>query len=260
MISAMNAAASGMEAQQTQIETISNNLANIETAGFKKSRTEFQDLLYETMQEPGAKTSVQTEAPVGIQRGLGVKVSGTQKNFEMGAPQHTKRPFDMMIRGEGFFMVRMPDGEVGYKRDGAFYKSAAGRLETIEGYPLEPEVVVPVDTKGVQISEDGTVWAFFSHTDRAQIGQVQVASFVNNSGLKSVGKNIFVETPGSGAPVVTAPGQGTSGTVMQYYLERSNVSPVEEMTNMITAQRAFEMNSKVITTVDSLMQHTVNLR
>ncbi len=260
MISAMNAAATGMEAQQKQIENISNNLANIETSGFKRNKVEFQDLLYETLQEPGANTSAQTQAPVGIQRGLGVKVSGTQKIFELGSPRHTERPLDMMIRGEGFFVVRQPNGELGYKRDGAFYKSATGRVETIEGYPLEPEVVVPTNSKGVEIAEDGTIHAYFSHTDRQQIGQVQVATFVNQGGLKSIGKNILVETPASGAPILSIPGESTAGSVMQYYLERSNVSPVEEMTSMISAQRAFEMNSKVIQTVDSLLQSTVNLR
>lgn len=260
MISAMSAAATGMEAQQSQIENISNNLSNINTTGFKKSRAEFQDLLYETLQEPGAKSSAQTQSPIGLQRGLGVRVAGTQRNFEMGTPQHTKRPFDLMIRGEGFFSVQLPTGELGYKRDGTLYKSATGRLETIEGYPLEPEIIVPLEAKSVDISEDGTVWAYFSHTDRTQIGQIQLSTFVNTPGLKSIGKNIFVETPASGAPLVSLPGQGTAGAIMQGYLEGSNVSPIEEMTSMISAQRAFEMNSKVIQTVDSLLQHTVNLR
>lgn len=260
MISALSSAASGMEAQMEQMDTISNNLANVNTTGFKKSRTEFQDLLYETLQEPGANTSSLTQAPVGIQKGMGVKVSGTQKNFEMGDPRSTSRDLDMMIRGDGFFVVQLPTGELGYKRDGSFYTSSTGRIETIDGYPLQPEMTVPPNTRKVVISDDGIVKAVITDTDHQQIGQIQLATFLNPGGLKAHGKNIMLQTQGSGEPNLSIPGQGHVGAVMQNYLESSNVDVVREMTDMITTQRAFEMNSKVIQSVDQMLQNTTSLR
>lgn len=260
MITALNAASSGMEAQMSQIENISNNLANVNTAGYKKTRTEFQDLLYETLQEPGANTSATTASPVGIQRGMGVKVSGTQRHFEMGSPVTTARDLDMMIKGDGFFVVQMPNGVLGYKRDGAFYKSPQGRIETIDGYALQPEITIPQNVKKLEITEDGIVMGIISETERAQIGQLQIATFVNNGGLKAVGKNILVETDASGRPAFSVPGQDAVGTIMQHHIEGSNVDVVKEMTDMISAQRAFEMNSKVVQAVDQMLQHTVNVR
>ncbi|MFM8270679.1 MAG: flagellar basal-body rod protein FlgG [Pseudomonadota bacterium] len=260
MISALNSAASGMEAQMAQIDSISNNLANVNTTGYKKSRAEFQDLLYETLQEPGANTSSQTQAPVGIQRGMGVKISGTQRNFEIGSPVSTSRDLDMMIRGEGFFMVQLPTGETGYKRDGSFFQSSTGRIETIDGYPLQPEITIPPNAKRVEITDDGTVWAIISETERQQLGQVQLASFLNNGGLKAMGKNIFLATEASGAANISVPNQAPVGGIMQRYLESSNVDVVREMTDMISTQRAFEMNSKVIQTVDQMLQNTTAIR
>ncbi len=260
MITALSAASSGMEAQMHQMETISNNLANVNTAGFKKTRTEFQDLLYETLQEPGANTSATTQAPIGIQRGMGVKVSGTQRNFEMGTPNQTGRDLDMMVRGEGFFTIQLPNGQFAYKRDGTFYKSANGRVETIEGYPLQPEIIVPPNSKKIEIAEDGNVSVVINDNERAPVGQIQIASFINPSGLKATGKNIYVETEGSGRPFVGIPGQERLGSLMQGFLESSNVDVVREMTDMISTQRAFEMNSKVIQSVDQMLQHTVNIR
>jgi len=260
MVGALNSAASGMEAQMAQIDSISNNLANANTTGYKKERTQFQDLLYETLQEPGANTSATTQSPVGIQRGMGVKVSGTQRNFEIGDPKHTERDLDMMIRGDGFFMVQLPDGQTAYRRDGTFYRSATGRVETIDGYPLQPEINVPQNTKRLEISDDGVVFSYVSEAERAQIGQIQLATFINNGGLKAMGKNLYLQTDGSGPANVTTPGKNTSGQVLQGYVESSNVDVMREMTDMITAQRTFEMNSKVIQTVDQLLQHTTNLR
>lgn len=260
MISALNSAASGMEAQMAQIDSISNNLANVNTTGYKKSRAEFQDLLYETLQEPGANTSALTQAPVGIQRGMGVKVSGTQRNFEIGSPVSTSRDLDMMIRGEGFFMVQLPTGETGYKRDGSFYQSSVGRVETIDGYPLQPEIVVPQNSKRIEITDDGVVWAIISDTERQQLGQIQLASFINNGGLKAMGKNIFLATEASGPANISVPNQSPTGAIMQRFLESSNVDVVREMTDMISTQRAFEMNSKVIQTVDQMLQNTTGLR
>jgi len=260
MITALNAASSGMEAQMSQIENISNNLANVNTTGYKKTRTEFQDLLYETLQEPGANTSATTASPVGIQRGMGVKVSGTQRHFEAGAPMRTGRDLDLMVKGDGFFVVQMPNGQLGYKRDGAFFKSPNGRIETLEGYPLQPEITIPPGARKIEVTEDGSVMAMLNDAERVQIGQVQVATFVNNGGLKAVGKNILVETEASGRAAFNVPGQDTVGSVLQSTLEGSNVDVVKEMTDMISAQRAFEMNSKVIQAVDQMLQHTVNVR
>lgn len=260
MISALNSAASGMEAQMAQIDSISNNLANVNTTGYKKSRAEFQDLLYETLQEPGANTSALTQAPVGIQRGMGVKVSGTQRNFEIGSPVSTSRDLDMMVRGEGFFMVQLPTGETGYKRDGSFYQSSVGRVETIDGYPLQPEIVVPQNSKRIEITDDGVVWAIISDTERQQLGQIQLATFINNGGLKAMGKNVFLATEASGPANISVPNQSPTGAIMQRFLESSNVDVVREMTDMISTQRAFEMNSKVIQTVDQMLQNTTGLR
>jgi len=260
MISALNSAASGMEAQMAQIDSISNNLANVNTTGYKKSRAEFQDLLYETLQEPGANTSALTQAPVGIQRGMGVKISGTQRNFEIGSPISTSRDLDMMIRGSGFFMVQLPTGETGYKRDGTFYQSSVGRVETIDGYPLQPEIVVPQNSKRIEITDDGVVWAIISETERQQLGQIQLATFINNGGLKAMGKNIFLATEASGQANISVPNQSPTGAIMQRFLESSNVDVVREMTDMISTQRAFEMNSKVIQTVDQMLQNTTGLR
>lgn len=191
MISALNSAASGMNAQQAQIESIANNLANIQTTGYKKSRVEFQDLLYETLQEPGAKTSAQTQSPVGIQRGLGVKISGIQRNFEMGPPQHTKRSLDLFIKGDGFFVIQLPNGDTAYTRDGSLHKSATGRIETIDGYALQPDMNLPSNANSIEISEDGIAYANLGGGQRQQLGQIQLARFVNNGGLKAMGQNLF---------------------------------------------------------------------
>ncbi|MBY0372113.1 flagellar basal-body rod protein FlgG, partial [bacterium] len=238
---------------------ITNNLANVNTAGYKRSRAEFQDLLYETLQEPGANTSAQTQAPVGIQRGMGVKVAGTARNFEIGRPMSTKRELDMYIQGDGFFVVQLPNGENGYRRDGSFFRGASGRIETIDGYPLQPEIEIPSNAGGVTISEDGTV-NVVSSSGKVAVGQLQLATFVNNGGLKAMGKNLFTETEASGQAQLATPGQNYTGGLLQGYLESSNVDMVREMTEMISAQRGFEMNSKVLQAVDSILQNTANIR
>lgn len=260
MVSALNAAATGMEAQMAQIDSISNNLANVNTTGYKKQRAEFQDLLYETLQEPGANTSATTQAPVGIQRGMGVKVSGTARNFETGNPTHTSRDLDMMVRGEGFFQVQLPEGNIAYRKDGSFHRSSTGRVETIDGYPIQPEINIPQNAKKIEISDDGNVFAYISEAERTQIGQIQLATFANNGGLKAAGKNLFLATDASGQPNISQPNKGVTGAIMHGYVESSNVDVVREMTDMIGAQRAFEMNSKVIQAVDQLLQSTANIR
>ncbi len=262
MVNALNTAASGMEAQMEQIDQITNNLANVNTAGYKRTRAEFQDLMYETLQEPGANSSAQTQAPVGIQRGMGVKVAGTQRSFEMGKPQATKRELDMFIQGDGFFTVALPNGEQAFRRDGTFYRSATGRVETVDGYPLQPEIQIPQNASRLEIAEDGSVSVYGTGpaAQKTTIGQIQLATFVNNGGLKAMGKNLFVPTDASGQPNVSAPGQGGAGGIIQGYIEGSNVEMVREMTEMISAQRAFEMNSKVLQSVDSILQNTANIR
>lgn len=262
MVNALNTAASGMEAQMEQIEHITNNLSNVNTTGYKRSRAEFQDLLYETLQEPGANTSAQTQAPVGIQRGMGVKVAGTQRNFELGKPMHTKRDLDMYIGGDGFFVVQLPNGEQAFRRDGTFHRSSSGRIETIDGYPLLPEIQIPQDSSHVEIAEDGmiTVHSSGANPTKTTVGQIQLAQFVNNGGLKAIGKNLYSQTEASGAPNLGTPGQNSTGGIQQGYVESSNVDMVREMTEMISAQRAFEMNSKVLQAVDSILQNTANIR
>lgn len=191
---------------------------------------------------------------------MGVKLAGTQRNFESGNPQHTARDLDMMIRGDGFFVVQLPNGENAYRRDGAFYRSSTGRVETIDGYPIQPEIIVPPNAKRVEIGDDGTVNAIISEKEKSQIGQIQLATFVNNGGLKAMGKNLFLATEASGQANIGTPNHDTTGGLMQGYIESSNVDVVREMTDMISAQRAFEMNSKVVQSVDQILQHTANIR
>jgi flagellar basal-body rod protein FlgG len=260
MVNALNTAASGMLAQMEQIEHLSNNLANVNTPGFKRTRAEFQDMLYETLQEPGAKTSALTQAPVGIQRGMGVKVAGTQRNFEAGTAQRTKRDLDFYIRGEGFFVVELPNGQMAYRRDGGFHRSPTGRVETSDGYPLQPELNIPSEVRSISVAENGAVNAITDTGQTVSLGQMQLATFVNQGGLKAIGKNLFTATEGSGQPALSIPLQEQAGGIVQFHLEASNVDMVREMTDMISAQRAFEMNSKVIQAVDQLLQHTVNVR
>jgi flagellar basal-body rod protein FlgG len=260
MVNALQTAASGMEAQMEQIEHITNNLANANTNGYKKTRAEFQDLLYETLQEPGANTSALTQSPVSLQRGMGVKVVGTQRNFEMGTPKKTDRDLDVFISGDGFFVVQTPNGESAYRRDGTFYRSPTGRIETVDGYPVQPEIIIPGEARKVEISENGTVSVFLNNYDRSTIGQIQLATFINPGGLKASGKNLFIASEASGPANVTVPGQNNAGGLLQRYVETSNVDMVREMTEMIQAQRYFEMNSKVLQAVDQVLQHTVNVR
>jgi len=260
MTGALRAAATGMEAQMAQIENIANNLANVNTPGYKKSRAEFQDLLYETVREPGAATAGDARSPVGLQRGMGVAVVGTQRNFEMGPPQVTRRDLDFFIKGEGFFVVQLSSGEMAYRRDGSFYRGPTGRIETIDGNALQPEIRVPAGASRLHVSEDGTVSAVVSETERLQIGQIQLATFANNGGLKAIGKNLFLSTEGSGPPAVSTPSQIGVGGLLQGHLEGSNVEIVREMTDMIAAQRAFEMNSKVVQAVDHMLQNAAAVR
>jgi flagellar basal-body rod protein FlgG len=246
----------GLSAQDTMLTTISNNLANVATTGFKRDRPEFEDLLYQIKRQPGGQSTQDTQLPSGLQLGTGVKVAGTQKIFTMGSLQTTEQPLDMAINGRGFFQILMPDGNIGYTRDGSFHLDSEGRIVTSSGFPLEPGIALPDNVQSFTVGEDGTVGiTVFGDPGVQQLGNIQTADFINPTGLQAIGNNLFLETASSGAPQVGNPGQNGLGTVLQNTLENSNVSVVEELVNMITTQRAYEMNSKVISTADQMLQY-----
>lgn len=254
MMSSLWVAKTGLSAQDMNLTTISNNLANVSTTGFKRDRAEFQDLLYQIRRQPGAQSTQDNQLPSGLQLGTGVRIVGTQKNFAEGSLQTTDQPLDMAINGDGFFQVTMPDGTINYTRDGTFHLNADGQVVTANGFPLQPAIVLPADTKTFTVGEDGTVSVTTAGQAAPQIvGNLQIAQFVNSGGLQAVGQNLFSETASSGAPQVGTPGLNGLGTVLQSTLENSNVSTVEELVNMITTQRAYEMNSKVISTADQML-------
>lgn len=261
MMRALWTASTGMVAQQANIDVISNNLANVNTTGFKKSRTDFQDLMYQTIRQAGAASGPDTMIPTGIQMGHGVRQVATQKMYTQGNFQQTGNDLDISIEGEGFFQITMPDGTLAYTRDGSFKKDGDGRVVTSEGYLLEPAITIPAEATGITISVDGQVTVTISgQTTPQNVGQIQIARFVNPSGLDSIGRNLTRETAASGAPVVSNPGEDGAGTFTQKYLEMSNVQVVEEMVNMIVAQRAYEVNSKAIQTADSMLEQAANLK
>lgn len=261
MIKSLNTAATGMQAQQTNMDVVANNMANASTVGFKKSRAEFEDLMYQTVKEPGAQTGLNSISPTGVQVGLGVKTAAVNKNFEQGSAQITKNPFDLEIEGSGFFPVMVPGGQIAYTRDGAFKKGPDGRLQDKNGNVLVPEITIPPDAAGVEISGDGQVNIVTQgNTQPQSIGQIQIVGFVNPAGLKNIGKNLFMPTNSSGIPQQALPGQAGLGTIAQGQLEMSNVNIVDEMVNMITAQRAYETNSKVIQASDQMLQQINQLR
>jgi flagellar basal-body rod protein FlgG len=261
MIRSLWSAATGMQAQTLNIDVISNNLANVGTSGFKKSRADFQDLLYQTLRSPGVASSADTQVPTGIQVGNGVRPAATQKMFSQGDFSHTDNQLDMAIEGNGFFQVIQPNGEIGYTRAGTFKLDSDGRVVTSDGLPLEPEVTVPSDATSISIGTDGTVSVVLAgQSQPSQIGNIELAGFINPAGLNSIGRNLFTPTAASGDPTTGTPGQETFGTVAQGYLEMSNVSVVDEMVNMITAQRAYETNSKTIQASDEMLQTANNLR
>jgi flagellar basal-body rod protein FlgG len=254
MMPALWVSKTGLAAQDLNLTTISNNLANVSTTGFKRDRAEFQDLLYQIRRQPGADSSQDTQLPTGLQVGTGVRIVGTAKLFSQGSLQTTEQPLDMAVNGRGFFQVLQPDGSVSYTRDGTFHLDSNGQLVTAQGYALEPAIVLPAEVKSLTVGEDGTVSVVVSGTAAAQvIGNIQTADFVNPAGLQAIGNNLFLETGASGAPQVGTPGLTGLGTVLQNTLENSNVSTVEELVNMITTQRAYEMNSKVISTADQML-------
>ena len=261
MLKALHTAASGMSAQETNVNTISNNIANVNTTGFKRGRTEIDDLTYETVQEAGARSSASTTYNVGTQVGSGARVSSVRKEFTNGAPQITNNPFDLMINGDGFFGVIMPNGELKFTRDGSFNVDAQGTLVNKQGYKIYPGFSFPPNASTVSISEDGKMEAFVKGgATPTEVGQMPVFTFVNPVGLKSTGMNLYQISLSSGQPVQGIPGVDSAGAIMQGALEASNVSPMTEMTDLIRAQRAYEMNSKVMGVADQMMQTINNIR
>lgn len=261
MMRALWTAASGMAAQQANVDVISNNLANVNTTGFKKSRNDFEDLMYQTIRQSGSSTGPDTQLPTGVQIGHGVRLVATQKVYTGGNFQATGNALDMAIEGDGFFQINMPDGTIAYTRDGSFKKDSQGRIVTSEGYPIEPAITIPEGSSDIAVSADGRVSAKLSGEKTPQdLGQIQLARFVNPAGLDSMGKNLLKETAASGTPVVGDPGTDSAGTLVQDTLEMSNVQVVDEMVNMIVAQRAYELNSKAITTCDTMLEQAAQLK
>ena len=261
MIRSLWTAATGMQAQTLNIDTISNNLANVNTTGFKRSRADFQDLLYETFRPPGVASSVNTTVPTGIQVGHGTRPAATQKIFLQGDFQHTQNDLDMAIEGDGFFQILQPNGEIAYTRAGSFKIDSEGRLVNSDGFPMEPEIVLPQDSTAISISTDGIISVLLAgEATPTELGTIELARFINPAGLESIGHNLFLSTGASGDEETGIAGEDSFGTIAQGYLEMSNVSVVDEMVNMITAQRAYEINSKAIQASDDMLQIASNLR
>jgi flagellar basal-body rod protein FlgG len=261
MLRALNTAATGMAAQEQNVNTVSNNIANANTTGFKKSRAEFSDLLYETIESAGDSTSAGTSKSVGHQVGSGAKISGTRKEFTQGSTMVTNNTYDFMINGEGFFGVLGPGGEVKYTRDGSFNVDNQGNLATKDGYKIFPGIVVPPNTVHLNVGRDGSVEAFSKGQSEPQVlGQLPVFTFVNAAGLSSEGGNLYRLTKGSGQAIQNKAGDENAGIIQQGMLEASNVQIMTEMTNLIKAQRAYEMNSKVLTVADQMLQTANNIR
>ena len=261
MIRALWTAASGMQAQQMNIDVVANNLANVNTAGFKKSRADFQDLMYQNLKTTGAPATNATQVPAGIQVGLGAKPASVTKIFTPGNINQTGNELDVAIEGDGFFQIQMPDGTTAYSRAGSFKKDSQGRLVDADGDPLIPNVVIPNNATKVNIGSDGTVSVLQAGQNTpTNVGTIQLATFSNPTGLSSQGHNLYLPTDASGAATTGTPGQNGVGTVSQGYLEMSNVSVMEEMVNMIVGQRAYEVNSKAVQAADEMLQQANNLK
>ncbi len=261
MIKAMRTAASGMSAQQMNVDVIANNLANVNTTGYKRSKIEFQDILYQKLRTAGVESAAGTEVPVNLEVGYGTKPSATQRNYSMGSLQMTGNALDMAIEGNGFFQVLMPDGTIAYTRDGAFKMSADGQIVTSDGFFVQPGITIPADASEINVSPDGTISVLIPGDAEAQeIGQLELAKFINSGGLQAVGHNLFTQSAASGDPILGTPTLDGYGGINQGYLEMSNVEIVDEMVNMITAQRAYEINSKAIQTSEEMTQIANNLK
>ncbi|GAB5604675.1 flagellar basal-body rod protein FlgG [Sideroxyarcus sp. TK5] len=255
MIRSLWISKTGLEAQQTQMDVISNNLANINTSGFKRSRAVFEDLLYQNLRQPGAQSSQQTQIPSGLQIGTGVRPVAAERIHTQGNLQQTGNQLDVAIQGAGFLQVLMPDGTTGYTRDGSLQSDGQGQLVTANGFVVQPALTIPANATSITIGQDGVVSVTQAGSSApVQIGSIQLATFVNPAGLESMGQNLYLETASSGTPSTNVPGTNGTGTLSQGYVETSNVNVVEELVNMIQTQRAYEINSKAITTSDQMLQ------
>jgi flagellar basal-body rod protein FlgG len=261
MIRALWTASTGMNVQQTNLDVIANNIANVNTNGFKRSRADFQDLIYQTLRLQGAKTEGGNTVPTGVQIGLGAMLASVQKVFQQGDYQKTENELDIAIEGNGFIQTTLPSGEKAYTRAGALKSDAEGRIVTTDGYPIEPNITIPAQTLNLSIEADGTISAQIQgQTQPQQIGRFELALFPNPTGLRAIGKNLFLQTDASGAATTGNPGQNGVGTLLQGYLEGSNVNIMQEMINLIVGQRAYEVNSKAIQAADEMLQMANALR
>ena len=260
MIRSLWIARTGLDAQQTNLDVIANNLANVSTNGFKRGRAVFEDLLYQTIRQSGAQSSQQTQIPSGLQLGTGVRPATTARIFTQGNLEQTGNVLDLAINGAGFFQITLPDGTIAYTRDGSFQKDNQGQMVNSSGYPLQPAITIPANATSVTIAKDGVVSVVTSgSTATTQIGTLQVTTFINVGGLQSIGENLYLETAASGTPTPSTPGQNGAGVLRQSYVETSNVNVAEELVSMIQAQRAFELNSKVVSTSDQMLGRLTQL-
>ena len=255
MIRSLWISKTGLDAQQTQLDVIANNLANVATNGYKRSRAVFEDLLYQTLRQPGAQSSQTTQIPSGLQVGTGVRPVATVRNFTQGNLQQTSNALDIAINGQGFFQVQMPDGTTAYSRDGSLMLDSQGQLVTSNGFPVSPAITIPQNAIKITVGQDGVVSVTQSGSAApTQVGQIQLANFINPAGLQPNGQNLYVETAASGAPTANTPGTNGTGLLNQGYVETSNVNVVEELVNMIQTQRAYEINSRAIQVSDQMLQ------
>jgi len=260
MFSSLWIAKTGLDAQQTRMAVTSNNLANVNTTGFKRSRAAFEDLIYQNQRQPGAQSSQATQVPAGTMIGTGVRVVGTEKLFTQGELAQTNNPLDMAVQGRGFFQVTMPDGTVGYTRDGSFHLNSDGQIVSNSGYPIEPALTVPASAQSVTIGSDGTVSVLLpTQTAPQSVGKLAIAGFINPAGLDPKGQNIYAETAASGTPNAGTAGLNGLGLLQQGFVETSNVNVVEELVGMIQTQRAYELNSKAIKTSDDMLARLTQL-
>lgn len=260
MIRSLWISKTGLDAQQTQMDVIANNLANVSTNGFKRSRAVFEDLLYQTIRQPGAQSSQQTQLPTGLQLGTGVRPVATTRIFTQGNLQQTGNPLDVAVQGNGFFQVLLPDGSSAYTRDGSFQTDSQGQLVTSSGFAVQPAITIPPNSLSVTIGRDGVVSVVRQGAAApSQVGALQLASFTNPAGLQSFGENLYLETAASGTPSANTPGSNGLGLLNQGYAETSNVNVVEELVSMIQTQRAYEINSKSISTSDQMLQKLTQL-
>jgi len=259
MTQALWIAKTGIDAQQTKMAVISNNLANASTSGYKRSRAVFEDLLYQNQRQPGAQSSQETMYSTGLMLGIGVRTVATEKLFTQGAASQTDNPLDVAIEGKGFLQVLLPDGSLGYSRDGSMQIDAQGQLVTPSGYPIQPSINIPIDAQSVTIGMDGTVTiSLQGAATTTQVGTLQLADFINPAGLQPMGGNLYLESTSSGAPQIGNPGLNGLGSLRQGYVEGSNVNVVEELVSMIETQRAYEMNSRAISTADQMLRYVSN--